>query len=825
MRLLLVTRTRAIGVEDGRIVAPEGRFDLTLDLGDAELRPGLINAHEHLHRNHYGRLGRPPYASARAWARDISVHERARIARGQARPRREALLVGAWKNLFAGVTSVMHHDRWEAALERGFPLRVARVASADSLGMTAKIIRPASGPFALHVAEGVDADAQGEVAALDDRRLLDARLIAVHAVDPGEDGIARLRRSGAAVTWCPSSNLFLFGRSAPPALLAPGIDVLLGSDSLLTAAGDLLDELRLARRLGLLSDVRLETAVGETAARRLGLPAPSLEPGAPADLVAIARPLLDASAHDVLLTLVGGTPRVAIPPLADRFEGRFGEGRLLRVGTVERWTPARFHSALPPNAPDGRGAVPDPKPEVPMSKTRSSLYVLPALAGLMLGSPAQAQDAATPAPAPAESTPVQSSDTAALPETPAADAADQSGGGTDILSAHTLSILLDGRIVAADGHRSWSTGDGLSKSRFSGAADGGMKVAAVPVEADLIWQPRFTNTLTGNVSGGWQRDQENPVDMYEAFLTWLPERKGNFGVSLKGGLYWPEISLEHATGGAWSTVYTITPSAINSWVGEEVKVLGGEATLYATIGQQQFSLTGGLFGFNDTSGTLLSFRGWSLSDAKATAFGHFPLPPLNTFMQRAQEDQTRSALEIDHRIGWYGRFEWKASEPVSVNFFYYDNRGNPQAVNQNLQWGWRTRFANLGMTADIGPNTRLLMQGMIGTTQMGFNTNGVVWVNTKYRSAYALVSQTVSTGAISGRVEVFDTRERGSQMSPRESEDGWAVTLAGRMPITNWLTGFVEGMHIRSDRGQRTDLGIPATENQNVLQISLRARI
>lgn len=818
MRLLLVTRTRAIGVEGGRIVAPEGRFDLTLDLGAAELRPGLVNAHEHLHRNHYGRLGRPPYANARAWAHDISTHERTRIARGQARPRREALLAGAWKNLFAGVTSVMHHDRWEAAFDRGFPLRVARVANADSLGMTPRIVRPASGPFALHLAEGVDAAAQGEVAALDALGLLDARLIAVHAVDPGDDGIARLRGAGAAVTWCPSSNLFLFGRTAPAALLAPGIDVLLGSDSLLTGGGDLLDELRLARSLGLLCDARLEAAVGETAARRLGLPAPALEPGARADLVAIARPLLDASAHDVLLTLVGGAPRVATPALADRFEGRFGEGRLLRVGAVERWTPAAFHSALPPDAPDGCGTVAEPKPEVSMPKTRSSLSILPALAGLMLGSPAQAQDT----PAPSETAPVQSSDTAALPDTPATD---QSGGGTDILSAHTLSILLDARIVAADGHRSWSTGDGLSKSRFSGAADGGMKVDAVPVEADLIWQPRFTNTLTGNVSAGWQRDQEHPVDLYEAFLTWLPERKGNFGVSLKGGLYWPEISLEHATGGAWSTVYTITPSAINSWVGEEVKVLGGEATLYATVGQQQFSLTGGLFGFNDTSGTLLSFRGWSLSDAKATAFGHFPLPPLNSFMQRAQEDQTRSALEIDHRVGWYGRFEWKASEPVSVNFFYYDNRGNPQAVNQNLQWGWRTRFANLGMTADLGPNTRLLMQGMVGTTQMGFKTGGVVWVNTKYRSAYALVSQTVGTGAISGRVEFFDTRERGSQMSPRESEDGWAVTLAGRMPITTWLTGFVEGMHIRSDRGRRTDLGIPATENQNVLQFSLRARI
>ena len=52
-----------------------------------------------------------------------------------------------------------------------------------------------------------------------------------------EDGVILLRRSGCAVIWCPSSNRFLFERSAPSALLAEGTDVLLGTDSLLTCDG------------------------------------------------------------------------------------------------------------------------------------------------------------------------------------------------------------------------------------------------------------------------------------------------------------------------------------------------------------------------------------------------------------------------------------------------------------------------------------------------------------------------------------------------------------------------------------------------------------
>ncbi len=253
-------------------------------------------------------------------------------------------------------------------------------------------------------------------------------------------------------------------------------------------------------------------------------------------------------------------------------------------------------------------------------------------------------------------------------------------------------------------------------------------------------------------------------------------------------------------------------------------MLGVEATLHASLGQHELALTGGAFGFNDTSGTLLSFRGWALHDEKATGFGHFPLPPLNSFIVHLQEDQTRSLIEIDKKVGFYGRLDWRPPWPFGINVFYYDNRGDPQAFEATGQWGWRTRFWNVGVNADLGPNTRLLAQGMAGSTEMGFKTGGVVWVHTYFQSAYALVTQQVGPAAITGRVEVFGTREHGSRMSPDESEDGWALTAAGRMPITNNLTALVEAVHVRSDRGTRVNLGLPAFEAQTVFQASLRFR-
>lgn len=338
MRLLFVTRRRAVAVEGGMIVPAEGRFDLEIDLGDAEIEPGLINAHDHLHRNHYGRLGQPPYANAYDWAADIQRRHRRHIARRHTWSRREALLAGAWKNLFAGVTTVMHHDPSEADFARSFPIRVAPVASADSIGMSPRIVPPTQGPWCLHLAEGTDAGAAEEIRTAAARGWLGRNLLAVHAVGADGDGVARLRASGAAIIWCPSSNLFLLGRTARADLLAPGVDVLLGSDSYLSGAGDLLDELRFAHTLDLVDEVRLKAAVTTTAAARLGLPVPSLLPGAPADLVVLSAPFLQASARDVQLVMVAGRTMLAATSLARRLSARLGDPRPIRRGNVRRWT-------------------------------------------------------------------------------------------------------------------------------------------------------------------------------------------------------------------------------------------------------------------------------------------------------------------------------------------------------------------------------------------------------------------------------------------------------------------------------------------------------
>ena len=333
--------SRTLRIKGGRIdgldVAPDRR-DIVVDLDGSFVFPGLINAHDHLELNSQPRLKwRERYDNASDWIADFQPRFASDPDLSVTRPETLAdrLWVGGLKNLLSGVTTVCHHNPLHPPLRRRFPVRIVeRFGFSHSLYIDGDAVAashrrtPASWPWIVHAAEGLDAAARGEVEALHRLGCLGDNTVLVHGVAFGAAASARVIAAGAGLVWCPSSNQFLFGATADVRAFDDADRLALGSDSRLSGAGDILDELHAAHDTHQLSAEGLCRIVLSGAARLLRLPdAGRIAIGVPADLV-IIKPLtpdpydtlVTASRSDIRLTMLDGRPQVGEPDMQTVFE-------------------------------------------------------------------------------------------------------------------------------------------------------------------------------------------------------------------------------------------------------------------------------------------------------------------------------------------------------------------------------------------------------------------------------------------------------------------------------------------------------------------------
>ena len=388
-------------------------------------------------------------------------------------------------------------------------------------------------------------------------------------------------------------------------------------------------------------------------------------------------------------------------------------------------------------------------------------------------------------------------------------------GGAARAQDFQLHGFLDLRAVSPAHETSWNAG-GLGKSRY-GSGDAGAGVGAALLRAD--WQA--TPALSAAADLQYQPDEHRHVDVLDAYLRYRPASITPWRWSLKAGAFFAPISLENE-GIGWTSLWTLTPSAINSWVVEELRTVGGEFSIEHR-GSNTFQAGFAVFGSNDPAGELLATRGWSLSDLTSGLHASLREPDVYAPVARASVPvEYRPFDEIDHRPGWYADASWESPAYGKFVILHYDNRADPERYERyedRKVFAWRTRFWSFGARTRVGDVT-LIAQAMDGDT--AFEPSPELYLDTHFRSGFLLAGWERGAWRPALRLDFFSLRQTPSSLADPLSEHGNALTAALNWRPNDRLRITGEWLWVDSTRDQRALEGLAPRQIDRQVQVSAR---
>ena len=260
--------------------------DLQFDFQNAIAFPGLINSHDHLEFNCFSALGNRIYNNYTEWGKHIHKNYRNDINDVLKIPVSLRAKWGMYKNLLAGVTTVINHG---PVLKIDDPLLSIRqeFQNLHSVKFQQNWKWRLNNPFlrkkvcVIHTGEGTDLASSKEIDELLRWNLWKRELIGVHGVAMNAEQAKKFK----ALVWCPVSNRFLLNRDASVARLKGITRVVFGTDSTLTGSWNVWDHLRSARTKKQVSDVELFDMVTRAPARLWNSHSGEIRYGKRADIV------------------------------------------------------------------------------------------------------------------------------------------------------------------------------------------------------------------------------------------------------------------------------------------------------------------------------------------------------------------------------------------------------------------------------------------------------------------------------------------------------------------------------------------------------------
>jgi hypothetical protein len=371
-------------------------------------------------------------------------------------------------------------------------------------------------------------------------------------------------------------------------------------------------------------------------------------------------------------------------------------------------------------------------------------------------------------------------------------------------------VDLDTRLVNSNAEPSFMEG-GLGTTRFSSHDDGlqlGRARFALTQALGELWSAHLDASM-------YDDQDRSPVGLTEAYLLFRPYPFAGYRFRLKAGGFYPPISLENRASG-WDSPYTLSYSAINSWLATEVRTLGIEGTLdwLGTRSGRGFDLgvTGGVFGWNEAAGDVVGTDGFDLTDRQTPLFGRvgqLNVPPL---------DGSEPFLQLDHRAGVYGGLEARYFDRIVLRALRYDNHADPYEVDEvSDAYALHTRFNSAGVRIEADHGWTAIGQWLDGET----TTAGEGWPQSwPFRAEFALLAKRCGRSTFSARFDRFAVDSIGAAGWGAQNGHAWTAAY-GFEPDAHWRF-TLEWLQVVSSNYTREVLGGPALLTETQLQLQIR---
>jgi len=304
--------------------------------GSYTLFPGIINSHDHLFGTYFPKIGEGNYVCWLPWDYDLKASEIYQ-ERNKNTPL-DIYLLGAYKNLVSGVTTVHDHIPHQVNDPHAdkLPIRVLTKYSlshecssydlkwGDGIDVEYKRAVNNNIPYVTHIEEGWDTESLRGIDILLEHKALSEYTVLIHGIGFSKKDIKQVAKNKANFIWCPGSNMYMFDKTEKiKEILESGINTSIGTDSPATGELNILEEIRFGKKMYRqmynedLSDEQIVKMITVNPAKafrvndRIG----SLEKGKIADLLMVhgskkqAHALLvDATLKDIALVFLEGKP-------------------------------------------------------------------------------------------------------------------------------------------------------------------------------------------------------------------------------------------------------------------------------------------------------------------------------------------------------------------------------------------------------------------------------------------------------------------------------------------------------------------------------------